>query len=376
MSGPFRASYSDGKTAAAAQVEVNLTPRALVFRQVDSDRIHEWEYAELTSVGPLIPGEHCQIGIKDEPGAILFSEEVRLTEALIEHAPHLSKQAAHKRTMLPVLAIGGLVALLIAAIWIFDISVSRTIAGFMPENLRKGLGKEVAQSLSKGQKSCDSPEGLAALNKLVGRLTTNTEATKNFSVSIVPIGIINAFAAPGEQIVVSRSLVNFVRSPDELAGIVAHEMGHGIELHPEAGIVRSLGISAAMQLMLGGNAGQLGEIGALLLQMSYSRSAEREADDHAIQIMREAGIRPKPFSDFFSRLDKRFAFKDKKEGKTSGDDSSIAENNSKRFKRAFEMFSSHPPLPERAKRIESLKPWPSRPILTDKEWQALRRICS
>ena len=85
--------------------------------------------------------------------------------------------------------------------------------------------------------------------------------------------------------------------------MLAHELGHALELHPETGLVRAMGLSAAAQLVFAGSSGTLSNIGLLLTQLRYTRIAEREADAHALRILKGAGISPKGFGDFFERLE-------------------------------------------------------------------------
>ncbi len=125
---------------------------------------------------------------------------------------------------------------------------------------------------------------------------------KPFKVVVVDWGLLNAFATPGEQIVLTRGLIAKAESADEVAGVLGHEMGHGIEMHPETGIVRAIGLSAAVELMVGGGGGTLGNVGMVLAQLSYTREAEREADDHALAILKKAQISHRGFADFFKRL--------------------------------------------------------------------------
>lgn len=377
--GPFKAYYSDGQTAASTPVILYLTDDGLTYRAVNDVDRPQWNYNKLTSIGPVIEGEGCQIGHQDLPGAILFVEDPLFVRSILQRAPQLSKAAATRRVLIPTLSFAALVMTVIAAIWYFDLSIAKSIAELMPHEIRKSLGRQVVESLTQGREPCDNPDGKAALDKMVARLTNGTEATKEFNIQVTMIGktgFINAFAAPGEQIVVSKKLVKFVRSPDELAGIIAHEMGHGLELHPEAGIVRSIGISAGLQLILGGNAGQLGEMGAFLLELRYTRNGEREADEHAINILRAAQIRPKPFSQFFTRLEERYGTKSKdKNSKNGSDEEQEGEAASSTVDDVLKLLSTHPPLPERAKRIAGLEAWSSYPILNDQEWQSLQKIC-
>ena len=98
------------------------------------------------------------------------------------------------------------------------------------------------------------------------------------------------------------ALVKQAESPEEIAGVLAHEMGHGIEKDPEALFVRNIGMQTLISLLTGQSGdGSALEAGAFLLQLRYSRDAERTADARAIEILRKAGIAPKPTGDFFLR---------------------------------------------------------------------------
>ncbi len=102
----------------------------------------------------------------------------------------------------------------------------------------------------------------------------------------------------------TRGLIAKADSPDEVAGVLAHEMGHGIEMHPETALVRALGLSAAAELMLGGSGGTLANIGIVLAQLSYTRDAERNADRHALEILKGAGVSAQGLAEFFTRVTK------------------------------------------------------------------------
>src|SRR5438067_2076542 len=84
------------------------------------------------------------------------------------------------------------------------------------------------------------------------------------SVVLLDWSLVNAFAVPGGQIILTRGLVQRAGASDEVAGVLAHELGHTLELHPEAGIIRALGLSAAMQLALAGSQGTISNIGLIL----------------------------------------------------------------------------------------------------------------
>ena len=168
----------------------------------------------------------------------------------------------------------------------------------------RSIGRNVVASIGEEPQGCETPASRAALDRLTQRLTA-AASDKPLDVRVVMLdwSLVNAFAVPGGQIILTRGLVQRAGSSDEVAGVLAHELGHAIELHPEAGLVRALGLSAAAQLVFAGSTGTATNIGLLLTQLRYTRVAEREADAHALRILKGAGISAKGFGDFFERIE-------------------------------------------------------------------------
>ncbi|MNX52770.1 TPR repeat-containing protein YfgC precursor [compost metagenome] len=105
----------------------------------------------------------------------------------------------------------------------------------------------------------------------------------------------NALALPGGQIVVTDELAELAQSPDTLAGVLAHEIGHVEHRHGIRRLGRLAGLSAVAMLMTGDTSSlthDIGGVGAALLDLAYSRGFEREADARGIALMREAGRDP------------------------------------------------------------------------------------
>ncbi len=202
--------------------------------------------------------------------------------------------------MRPWLWAAAAVAVVVAVIWIAGLSPARTIAYMLPDRARVALGEQALEPLTNGHRTCTASAGRVALDRLSQRLSQAAGGGNAFKVRVVDWPLVNAFASPGECIVLTGGLLEEATGPDEVAGVLAHEMGHGIERHPEANIVRNIG--AATDIMLGGSGGVLTNIGLLLAQLSYSRGAEHEADEHAVRILRGAGISHLGFVDFFKRV--------------------------------------------------------------------------
>ena len=348
--------YSDGRSAATMAVTVRLAEGLEI---AGTGVTQTWPYARLDAAAPLDWRDNeVLLRNPDHPGATLFVTDPGFASVLLKRASHLSPASHRWRYAIPGLIITAGLAAGIAAIYVFGFNPAQDVARLVPDSLRASIGAQALDGFVSGHTRCSSPNGVAALSSLVGELSNASKSGRNFKVQVVDWDVINAFALPGEQIVVFSKLIDDAQSPDELAGVIAHEMGHGIELHPESGIIRSLGLSALIELFASGQSGTLTNAGALLLTLRYSREAEHQADVHALEILKNADISPKPFSGFFNRLlkNERGAAK----GLTPGD---------------LGMFATHPPTPERAKMAADAATYPGKPALDDKSWQALKHIC-
>ena len=127
---------------------------------------------------------------------------------------------------------------------------------------------------------------------------------------------INAFALPGGYIGVNSGLVVAARNPSELAGVLAHEIGHVMQRHIARGIAQAsqgagMMVASLVGALLAALAGQgqlamgvaaFGQAATIDRQLGFSRSAEQEADRAGFQMMRAAGFNPRGMLDMFRRL--------------------------------------------------------------------------
>lgn len=351
----FEARFSDGKTAGSHELMVELTERGILIPLEGTAEPLIWPYGALATAEPLT--DHAidaLVTYSYQPGATLFIPGPRFARALARLAPQLTASAERWRSARPWLWGAAATVAIVILVWLSDLSPAHTLAAMMPDNIRSAMGRQVVESMSEGRAICTADAGQEALRKLTDRLSAATKSQKNFSVVVIDWGLVNAFATPGENIVMTSGLLQSAQSPDEIAGVLAHEMGHGIELHPESGLVRAMGLAAAAELVFGGGGGTLSNIGILLVQLSYSREAEREADEHALRILRISGISPKGFARFFERMSKS-------DGLGSGG--------------LGGMLSTHPDTDERLSKALRSGGYASTPALNSADWAALKSIC-
>jgi predicted Zn-dependent protease len=128
--------------------------------------------------------------------------------------------------------------------------------------------------------------------------------------------VVNAFAAPGGYIFVTRGLLAAVNDEAELAGVLAHEIGHVTARHSARNYSQSLlaGLGIQLGTALAGSYGQvlgpLLEAGTGLLFLKYSRDDERQADALGVEYASKAGYDTNRMADFFTTLQRQETLED------------------------------------------------------------------
>ena len=352
----FAARYGDGQTASRIAATVQIAADGLLVTPADAPTIF-WPFADIRSAEPIRNRTvDAVLTSRKAECASIYVDDTLMLALLAQRAPHIRLGSERWRTARPGLAVGATALAAYAGIWAFDLSPTKGIARTMPEKARTVLGNSVITTMP-AQRVCSGTDGRAALGKLTRRLMPKGPITAD-DVIVLDWSLVNAFAVPGNRIVLTRALIEQAKGPDEIAAVLGHEAGHSIELHPEASLVRAVGFWALVQMVFTGTPGAIGNIGVVLAQLGYTRSAEREADGHALQLLKDAHISPKPMADFFRRMDQR-----------------ATPANKNRPDQSSDILSSHPSNPERVARIESQPPYPSAAALSDADWKALKSIC-
>ena len=161
---------------------------------------------------------------------------------------------------------------------------------------------------------------LAYVGDIGARLAKHLPPTGlKFQYHIVDIGDANAFNLPGGHVLLSRKLVAFASNEDELAGVIAHELGHAVVRHGAADISEAL--RKILNVTSLGDRNDITEKYNLLIERARTKSLGRrrghedeqqlEADRAGLYAMIMAGYDPAAFSSFFDRLTES-------EGKTGG----------------------------------------------------------
>lgn len=256
-------------------------------------------------------------------------------------------------------AVSGLALLLFVVIPV----LADRIATAIPTNLEIAAGATMAAQTAALVASgwsgdpCRTAEGREEFDGMVARLAKAANPPYPIVARVVRAQQVNAYALPGGQILVLAGLIDFVDTPEELAGVLAHEIAHVERRDPTRGLIRSAAIGAVLGFVFGDTIvfSSLGAVGAAVIGVRYSQADEAAADARAIEILREANIDTAGLAAFFAR-----------HAHLAGPDESGVDN----------FLSTHPVDAERARRAKEAPP-PDEvfPAMSDKAWQNLRAAC-
>lgn len=236
-------------------------------------------------------------------------------------------------------------AVSIAAVALF-MTAPEWLGPRVPQSWERNLGDALVGDM--GNRLCHTKEGDAALAKLLEAVDPEQEKVR---AGVANIGMVNAVALPGGQVLLFDGLVQDAESPEELAGVLGHEVGHVRERHVMTALLRQFGLS----ILLSGANSSMGETVFGLASMGYSRDAEREADEYARDRMAESNVSPLGAARFFERIG----------GDAEGEQNAV-----------IGWVSSHPDPRERAQAYRAAAKGKSfTPVLTDEEFAALKSMC-
>lgn len=348
--------FFDGASSRRREVAVGLTADGLVIAEGEA-RLALWRYDDLRERdgGPRVlrlanvaGPELARLEIADEA----LAGQVRL------HARNLAvgregSRAAGKIVFWSLAAAASLLLIAFVGVPL----IADRLAPLVPLSVERRIGVAVDRQVRAifDGKECAAPEGRAAFDKLMGALTKQIATPFPIEPAVLASSTANAVALPGGKVYVLDGLIQKSKSADEVAAVVAHEIGHVAERDGMRHLIQNGGTSFLIGLLFGDVTGSAVVLTAArsLASASYSRTAETRADRHAIDAMLALGRSPVPLGELLTRI--------------TGE--------SKRG--PFDMLSSHPLSSDRLDAMRAAdRPVTAPPLLTDEEWRALKAICA
>lgn len=341
----FSISFLDGKTAVRRQVEIQTI--GVNFYLSERERRHgPFAFEDLLFISKV--DDTTSYGHKEYDGwRITVSGPV--PDSLQEYLPRTRKYGR----WIDVIGIGPAAVAFFgisAAVVMVGLSAPQWLAPLIPQSVENSMSNDFSDSLN--GYVCNTDAGNAALQKLTNSLDASSD---DLQVEVVNIDMLNAVAMPGGKIFLFEGLIQQASSVDEVAGVLGHEIGHVRERHVMQSVLRQMGLS----VIFGGANEYAGGALNSILNSSYGRDAEREADSHSIEVLDSANISPIPTKGFFEKL-------------------SDMSNDTQREDSIFSYMDSHPLSSERAAKFDASfdKDRDYQTALTEDEWRAIQSMCA
>ncbi|MCP4199733.1 MAG: M48 family metallopeptidase [Proteobacteria bacterium] len=119
---------------------------------------------------------------------------------------------------------------------------------------------------------------------------------------VVDTETVNAYTLPGGTIIVFSGLIEFTKSPEELAAVLAHEIGHAEKNHVTKKLIKQVGLEVLMGSSSGGDTLLLSELVKTMASLVFDRAQEQQADEFAMELLLTTKINPRTIASFFRRV--------------------------------------------------------------------------
>lgn len=179
-------------------------------------------------------------------------------------------------------------------LYILQILMMPTVwAGIVSTKQEIAIGESVANQIEKQYKLVEDP----ALQERVAEIGSRIVAVSGregmkYTFKVLDVDEVNAMAAPGGFIYVFKGLTDLMQTDDEIAGILAHEVGHVVKRHSMGQLEKSLGMTLLMAAAFGGKGFALQAVALSAISAGYSREDERAADRMGYELSAAAGYNP------------------------------------------------------------------------------------
>lgn len=374
--------WYDGKSAAEHEVTVFYRDYAQELRICASSQINDtaplavWKTDSVRLLTGKLSGssQPLTLSLRPDEGQRLIFKEAQAASAASAWLEGAFARRRRKR-LRRWLAGTALVWLLFAGLYLSSPVVFSFAARVIPQSWEERLGKSTRESLISMLKRihaggtrgvCEQGTNSPDLHHLINRLAQGSPTHGyDFDLVVLDADFVNAFALPGGYMAVSASLIRHCQSPDELAGVIAHEMAHVTARHGTGALLRQFAWEAMLR-MIGVHDSTVGSIAQVVMSSSFSRDDERAADMLGVERLVGAGVNPLGMADFFARLD---------HGGQDGQDGSGLSS----------YIASHPPLKERRENIRlkaaeyvkelGSEAQPYSPAMDAAAWDRLRALC-
>lgn len=380
--------FFDGLTSRRQDVHVALEHDLLILRP-DGSRLDVWPYEALRELSA--PGGMLRLSREGGPPlARLEIRDAALAGDVRRLSPSLGASHAAESGVTRKVVFWSLFAVVSLTIFgFFGIpQIAAAVTPLLPWSVDQRMGQAADMQLravlpsGPGDFECGAGSqerpGREALDRLSKRLSDAAGLPVPIRIVAVRSEMVNALALPGGPIYLMDGLLQQSVSGDEIAGVLAHEIGHVAHRDGTRHALAAGGTSLVLGFVIGDFVGGAAAIAIAQAasEASYSREAERDADMYAVGLMKSLGADAKAVGTLLTRLTAR----DHEDGKAAEDKEKKDQTDKPGAKDGggsiMDWLSSHPQTAERQAAIDKAAgDGPTTPVMDAADYLALRRVC-
>ncbi len=289
-----QALYFDGQSASGEKIHAVLSGAYLELRKLSGETLAPWPVAQLKRTDPDAPEGSATFRLARRAERLTIHDDGLLEQ--LRDAGVLRDPARLRGLRAWALLLGGLAGAVGVAALLID-QLPNVALPLVPRTMERSWSMAIENVMSAESRTCESPAGQSALNGLLARLSAGARIDRTPHLTVLDSPVVNAFTLPDGRILLLRGLIDRAENPDELSGVLAHELGHVSRRDPTRAMLRALELN-----MLARTVGWGGDVAGQMTALSYGRRAEAAADASALRILRAAGLRADGLSRFFKLL--------------------------------------------------------------------------
>lgn len=301
-----QAHFYDGLTAQPHTVQIVVLANGLEV--IFSDRPSEiWAYGNFRQTEGFHSGELVRFEKSDTFGQALVIDDVQILEVIRERAPASGFHNPRlRRYRVPL--VGFSLVSIVFIVWllygyILPVFIDG-IARIAPVAWEESLGRSVVAYIAPKEGRCQDEIYTEVFDEIGSRLTAQTNTPYTFRIYVVKNAQVNAFALPGGYMAITTGFLKRVKSAEQIAGVIAHEMQHVVQRHGTRAVLREMSTRALIAAISGGGEGldYVLDGAALVGALRFSRDHESSADIEGMKMILDAQIDPKGMVEAFEIL--------------------------------------------------------------------------
>lgn len=360
--------YLDGQSAVRRPVRIRIARTGLEITLADTGATLWWSLADIRQTQGFYAGEQVRLERGPAAAEALLVADVAFLSAVRAIAPDAAGALHDPRRRplrVPLTALAAVATLALAlALYLWGIpGLAAVAAARVPPAWEAGLGRAVVDQLVRPDRRCVDPERQQVIDAIMARLLRAAPGQPyTFRVTIADDPRVNAVAAPGGALVVFRGLLERSESPEELAGVLAHEIQHVLHRHATQAIFQRASTGVLMAALVGDVSGMAAvalDAARTLGDLRHSRQHEAEADRDGMRMLHAAAVDPRGMLAFFEALERL---------ERRPDPSGLGQ-----------YLTTHPPTGDRLATLRALAraaERPAVPLVVGADWEDVRDLCA